>query len=89
MSTTMRAKLQVGYVQSNYDYTDPTKKNNETLTMHGVCKKDGYSGEGLDDDNTFAKFSPQADFRITIANPALWDKFKAGDKFYVDFTPAE
>ena len=89
MSATMRAKLQVGYVQSNYDWRGQTKKSNETRTMHGVWKKDGYSGEGLDEDNTFAKFSPQADLRITIANPELWDKFKAGDKFYVDFTPAE
>lgn len=89
MTILMRAKLQVGYIQSNYDYNDPTKKSNETLTMHGVCKKDGYSEGGLDEDNTFAKFSPQADLRITIANPVLWGKFKVGDKFYVDFTHVE
>jgi hypothetical protein len=33
--------------------------------------------------------SPGANLTIHIANPALWGKFKHGDKFYVDFTPAE
>lgn len=88
MTTKMRAKLQVGFVQEHYDWQDKTKKASETLTMHGVAKKDGYPPDGLDDDNTFARWSPQADFRITITNPELWDKFRAGDKFYVDFTPA-
>ena len=45
--------------------------------------------DGLDEDNTFAKFSPSVDLGITIANPALWGKFAVGDKFYLDFTPAE
>ncbi len=89
MGTTMRAKLQVGFVQENTTWgTEPKEKTSETLTMHGVCAK-SYPADGSDEDNTFAKFSPQADFRLTIANPALWDKFKVGYKFYVDFTPAE
>jgi hypothetical protein len=33
--------------------------------------------------------SPGANLTIHIANPALWGKFKHGDKFYVDFTAAE
>lgn len=49
----------------------------------------GYPADGMDEDNTYAKFSPSADFRLTIANPALLGKFKNGDKFYVDFSPAE
>ena len=27
--------------------------------------------------------------QFTIANPALWGKFAVGEKYYVDFTPAE
>lgn len=34
-------------------------------------------------------FSPSVSLEITIANPALRGKFKAGQKFYVDFTPAD
>lgn len=83
---TMRAKLQVSFVQ---DGIYSGAKQNETLTMHAVAKSSGYPADGSDEDNTFAKFSPQADFRITIANPALWGKFAVGDKFYVDFMKAE
>lgn len=55
--------------------------------MNAVCAPK-YDDSGLDEDNTFAKFSPGANLSINIANPALWGKFKVGDRFYVDFTPA-
>ena len=82
----MRAKLQVGYVGEQLWGKDKAKSG-ETLNMHGVCASK-YSDDGLDDDNTYAKFSPGAALQINIANPALWNKFRVGDKFYVDFTPA-
>lgn len=79
--TTMRAKMQIASV---------TKHNggNETLQFHAVAAK-SYGEDGSDEDNTFAKFSPSASLSITIANPALHGKFEAGQKYYVDFTPAE
>jgi hypothetical protein len=49
----------------------------------------GYPADGSDEDNTYAKFSPSADFRLLVANPALHGQFKPGQKFYVDLTPAE
>ena len=85
--TTMRAKLQVGMVQEHFSNLDKSKSA-ETLSMHAVCKNN-YDESGLDEDNTFAKWSPGAALNITIANPDLWGKFKHGDKFYVDFSPAE
>lgn len=87
MSVPMRAKLQVGFVQECF-YGPDKAKSSEVLSMHGVCKNQ-YDETGLDEDNTFAKFSPSADLKITIANPALWGKFVAGDKMYLDFTPAD
>lgn len=92
MTTTMRAKLQVSMVQENFGWVpegQPKEKASETLTMHAVCKSTAYDETGLDEDNTFAKYSPGATLSIMVANPALWGKFKHGDKFYVDFTPAE
>lgn len=53
-----------------------------------VCKSEPYGTDGLDEDNTFAKFSPAGNFELTIANPALFGKFRPGQTFYVDFTPA-
>ena len=93
---TMRAKMAVSMVQvheartnaeGRYDPAAEPVKTMETLTMHAVAKN-GYDKDGLDEDNTFAKWSPGATLSISIANPELWGKFKHGDKFYVDFTPA-
>ena len=65
-------------------------KSGETLTMHAVCRTNGYEETGgMDEDNTFAKYTPGANLTISIANPALWGQFKFGDKFYVDFTEAK
>jgi len=93
MSTTMRAKLQVSMVQEHMGWVDPAsgqkpEKASETLHMHAVCKPT-YADSEFDEDNTYARMSPGATLTIHIANPALWGKFKHGDKFYVDFTPAE
>lgn len=93
---TMRAKFQIGMVQEHvtrvneaggYDPAGEPKKTGETLTMHAVAASK-YPADGSDEDNTYAKWSPGANLSINIANPALWGKFKFGDKFYLDFTPA-
>lgn len=87
MSSSMRAKLQVGFVQV-HNYGENGAVSQETLTMHAVSKSTAYPEDGSDEDNTFAKFSPGANLVINIANPALWGKFKVGEKYYVDFSPA-
>lgn len=55
--------------------------------MHAVCATK-YEGDGADEDNTYARYSPSANLTINIANPELFGKFEVGQKFYVDFTPA-
>ena len=87
MSTTMRAKLQVGHVQASKDKEGKT--THELVNFHGVCKTGSYGEDGLDEDNTYAKFSPGANLSINIANPALFGKRVVGEKYYVDFTPAD
>lgn len=83
--TTMRAKLRVGYVREiEYD----GKVQQERLTFNAVCASK-YPEDGSDENNTYAKFSPSAEFVINVANPALFGKFKAGEEYYVDFTPAQ
>lgn len=61
----------------------------ETLKFRGVAKKDSYGPEGLDENNTFAKFSPSISLEMTVTNEALHGKFNPGDTFYLDFTPAK
>lgn len=80
----MRAKLQVGFVQESF-YGPDKSKSSETLTMHAVCAPK-YDALGLDEDNTFAKFTPSALLSLNIANPALWGTFVPGEQYYVDFT---
>lgn len=80
MSAFMRAKLQISHIEQFGE--------SERLHFHGVAAK-AYPADGSDEDNTFAKFSPSVELKITIANPALVGKFKPGEKFYLDFTPAD
>lgn len=78
--TTMRAKVNVlGVIK--HEGCD-----SETVEFRAVPKP-AYDGDGADEDNTYAKFSPSAVFTIQIANPALLGKFEAGQAYYVDFTP--
>ena len=84
----MRAKMYVSLVQENYSWDDKTKKVSETLVMSAVAKSTSYEPDGLDEDNTYAKFSPGGQLTLTVANPALWNQFKFGEKYYLDFTEA-
>lgn len=61
----------------------------EILSFVAVAKKDGYPADGSDENNTFARWSPQANLNITVANPALFGQFQVDEEYYVDFTPAE
>ena len=78
----MRAKLKVTNVGSTLVGEE---KSSENLTFAAVCK-DSYDESGLDENNTFSKFTPSADVKMTVTNPALFDKFAVGDEIYADFT---
>ena len=73
----MRAKMQV---QSVTHY----QGGNEEVKMTAVCGKHGLQGES--EDNTYARYTPIGETRLVIANPDLYGKIKAGQKFYLDFT---
>ena len=77
----MRAKMVVISVLST-EYC-------EELKMNAVSKKEGYGEDGLDEDNTFATFTPTAELKMQICNPALKGQFNPGQVFYVDFTEAD
>lgn len=61
----------------------------EQLVMTPVSKTGGYPEDGLDEDNTFAKFSPSGELKLTITNPNLMGRFNPGEKYYLDFMKAE
>lgn len=76
----MRAKMKINSVLSF--------GTGETLKLSAVAKN-GYDSEGNDENNTYAKFTPSASLEITIMNPNLLGKFKVGEEYYLDFTPAQ
>jgi len=75
----MRAKVQLNRIEQF--------QTSERLHFNAVGAK-SYPPDGSDEDNTYAKFSPQAEFSIMITNLALLGQFKVGEKYYVDFTQA-
>lgn len=65
-----------------------THEEVQMRAVGGVKVQKGYPEDGSDEDNTYAKFSPSADFRLMVANPALFGQFKPEQTYYVDLTPA-
>jgi hypothetical protein len=80
------AKMRAKMIVNNVETFSPNP--GERLTLNAVAAKQ-YDETGADEDNTYARYSPSATLQITIQNPALWGQFKQGDRFYVDFTPAD
>lgn len=77
----MRAKLKVAHVH-------PWEGNTgETLTFLAVGKNEAYPEDGSDENNTYARFTPMAELKMAIQNPALLGKISVDQEFYVDFTP--
>lgn len=76
----MRTKLVVNHIAPG--------ATSERLTFNAVAAS-AYPSDGSDEDNTYAKWSPSAELGITITNPALIGQFAVGEKYYVDFTPAD
>lgn len=77
----MRAKFQVNRIEQF--------SQSETIHFNAVGKSNGYPEDGSDEDNNYAKWSPQAECKINITNPALIGTFAVGEKYYVDFTKAD
>ncbi len=75
----MRAKVKI---------TDIEKQGeNERLTFNFPAKDGAYPADGSDEDQQFARYSPDGSLSLTVANPNLLDKFAVGDTFYLDFVP--
>jgi hypothetical protein len=83
----MNAKVRGGKIG---EYRDSVGKLiSEQLQFFAVAKTEGYAEGGHDENNTYARFSPSAQFNITVANPALFGMFDDGTKeYYVHFEEA-
>lgn len=78
----MRAKMQITKIEL---HQGPL----EVISMNAVAKSSSYPADGSDEDNSYARWSPSGELKLTVANTALHGRFKPGQKFYFDFLPAE
>ena len=82
----MRAKMRINHISRN-DFGNDMMQ--EDLHFYAVARSDSYPDDGSDENNTYAKFSPFGELKLTIANPALLGKFNVGEEYYLDFTLAK
>ena len=82
----MRAKMRVSNVVSE---GEGEAKTGESLSFTAVSKSEAYGEDGLDENNTYATWTPSADANMYVTNPALFGKFVIGEEYYVDFTKAD
>ena len=77
--STMIAKFQVTKVETN--------ETCQNITMMAVTDKP-FDPDGKSDDNSFARWTPSGELKMTISNPALFGTLKDGQKFYLNFVEA-
>lgn len=84
----MRAKFQIISID---DHGAAGQQIHLAAVGGSKVQADGYPADGSDEDNTYARLTPSGALQLSILNPNLMDKFKKGQKFYLDFTlaPAE
>ena len=89
----MRAKLRCFSVKqvmgSTIQAPIENKVESEELEFTAVGRSGGYGNDGIDEDNTYARWTPSATFKLTCRNPELWGKFRVGRVYYVDFIEAK
>ena len=63
----------------------------QSVTLNGYAEVVKYAAvsSGTPEDNSFSAATPAGSIELTITNKDLWGTIKPGQKFYVDFTPAE
>lgn len=85
---TMRAKFLVSTLAYNAPGNDATAFSLNMNAVGGDKVQHGYPEDGVDEDNTFARWSPSGSLSLYVANPDLIGKIKEGEKYYLDFTLA-
>jgi hypothetical protein len=91
LMSTMRAKFRVTKVE--------TRRTDQQITMMAVTSKLPFLDpfypsttkqieQGNSEDNSFSKWAPSGELKMTITNPNLVGALKEGASFYLDFSEA-
>ena len=76
----LRAKLKVTRISCNKN--EKGEIDQETVELAAV-----YSSDPTSENAQWSKWTPQAQFSLTINNPEAFGKLSKGHEFFVDFTP--
>lgn len=80
----MRAKFELKSV-----YTEENKRDGGEILQFSAVTEKPFDEHGKNDDNDFARWTPNGELTMTVTNPNLWGKFSVGEKYYLDFTKVE
>ena len=80
MEPTLRCKMRVSEVKHSLNENGETEY--EQVTLQAVYGKEGTAN------NQWSKWTPSANFTITISNPGAFSKLSKGKFYFVDFVPA-
>lgn len=75
----VRAKFRLNSYETQLDYR--TKEELRSLKLSAVF-------DGSPENKEFFKYTPTGHIEMGVLNRAAWERFKLGEEFYVDFTPA-
>lgn len=81
MTVTLRAKMRVNSVQST--------ETQDIIDCHAVGLSSKYPDDGTDENNTYAKYTPEGSLNLTITNPDLLGQINAGDELILDITSVD
>lgn len=80
MNPTLRCKMSVTEVTRVINADGSTRQ--ERVVLWAV------TSSGSDENKSFAKWTPSAEFKISIDNPSAFGQLSQGHEYYVDFIPA-
>jgi hypothetical protein len=89
MQTRCKVRVESVKLFGNDANGNHTQEEIQLRAVSGDKVSKGYPPDGTDEDNTYARYTPSADFRLSVTNPVLFGMFKPEQRFYVDITPAE
>ena len=77
----MRAKVAVRQVNKPW-------AGAEEVVFAPVTGNETFGPNGESENNTYARYTPSGEIKLSITNPNLHGQFTPGQEFYVDFTLA-
>ena len=77
----LRCKMRVASVTRSIGSDGEAQR--EIVQLHAVASAQGTENA------EWSKYTPLADFNLTIDNPSAFDRLRNGQEFYVDFTSAK